>query len=69
MDFWWIESCKIGALGLDVVEREEGIAHVDHRVDILSNRNMVYLRQFRNVVMTQHFGFYTDSNFYNLKKY
>lgn len=55
-----IESCKIGALGLDVVEREEGIAHVDHRVDILSNRNMAYLRQFRNVVMTQHFGFYTD---------
>jgi D-lactate dehydrogenase len=55
-----IESGKIGALGLDVVEGEEGIAHVDHRIDILSNRNMAYLRQFRNVVMTQHMAFYTE---------
>ncbi len=56
-----IESGKIGALGLDVVEGEEGITHVDHRIDILSNRNMAYLRQFRNVVMTQHMAFYTDA--------
>ncbi len=55
-----IESGKIGALGLDVVEDEEGIAHVDHRTDILKNRQMAYLRQFKNVVMTQHMAFYTD---------
>lgn len=55
-----IESEKIGALGLDAVEGEEGIIHVDHRVDIIANRNMAYLKQFRNVVMTQHMAFYTD---------
>ena len=54
-----IESCKIGALGIDVAEGEEGIIHADHRVDILANRNLFYLRQFRNVVMTQHMAFYT----------
>lgn len=55
-----IETEKIGALGLDVVEGEEGITHVDHRIDIIANRNMAYLKQFRNVVMTQHMAFYTD---------
>ena len=56
-----IESSKIGALGLDVVEGEQSIIHADHRIDILVNRNMAYLRQFPNVVMTQHFAFYTDA--------
>lgn len=55
-----IELEKIGALGLDVIDGEEGITHVDHRVDIISNQKMAYLRQFRNVVMTQHMAFYTE---------
>ena len=54
-----IESQKIGALGLDVIEEEEGIYHRDLRSDILSNRNMAYIRQFPNVTMTQHMAFYT----------
>ena len=61
-----IERGKIGALGLDVVEFEEGITHVDHRIDILANRHMAYLRQFRNVVMTQHMAFYTDTAVYSM---
>lgn len=56
-----IETRKIGALGLDVVENEEGIYHLDRRTDIISNRDMAYLRQFPNVVMTQHMAFYTDA--------
>ena len=56
-----IESQKIGALGMDTCEGDEGIVHADHRVDILSNRNWFYLHQFRNVVMTQHMAFYTDA--------
>lgn len=55
-----IESGKIGGLGLDVVEGEEGITHVDHRIDIIANQKMAYLRQFRNVVMTPHMAFYTE---------
>ena len=56
-----IENKKIGALGLDVVEGEEGIYHQDMRTDIIKNKNMAYLRQFPNVVMTQHLAFYTDA--------
>lgn len=56
-----IESQKIGALGMDTCEGDEGIIHADHRVDILSNRNWFYLHQFRNVIMTQHMAFYTDA--------
>lgn len=56
-----VESEKIGALGLDVFEKEDGIYHEDRRCDIISNRDMAYLRQFRNVTMTQHMAFYTDA--------
>ena len=55
-----IETLKIGALGMDTIEGEEGIIHLDHRTDILANRNVFYLHQFRNVVMTQHMAFYTQ---------
>lgn len=55
-----IESEKIGALGMDTVEGEEGIVHEDRRTDIISNRNWFYLHQFRNVIMTQHMAFYTQ---------
>lgn len=61
-----IESQKIGALGLDVVEGEVGIYHEDKRTDILQNKNMAYLRQFPNVVMTQHLAFYTDAAVENM---
>lgn len=54
-----IESEKIGALGMDTAEGEEGIVHEDRRTDIISNRNWFYLHQFRNVIMTQHMAFYT----------
>lgn len=54
-----IESMKIGALGMDTMEGEEGIIHADRRTDIIANRNWFYLHQFRNVIMTQHMAFYT----------
>lgn len=56
-----IESEQIGALGLDCMETEEVILHMDRRTDIFKNREMAYLRQFKNVVHTQHMAFYTDS--------
>lgn len=55
-----IESGKIGELGLDTMESEAGIVHVNHKTDIISNPQMAYLRQFKNVVMTPHMAFYTD---------
>ena len=56
-----IESEKIGALGIDCIEQEENIVHRDRRTDIFSNKDMAYLRQFKNVVYTQHMAFYTDA--------
>ncbi|MGN0479749.1 MAG: D-isomer specific 2-hydroxyacid dehydrogenase family protein [Hominenteromicrobium sp.] len=56
-----IERCKIGSLALDVFDKEEGIYHENRRDDILANRDMAYLRQFPNVIMTQHMAFYTDA--------
>lgn len=56
-----IESEHIGALGLDCIENEESIVHKNLTDDIFSNKNMAYLRQFKNVVHTQHMAFYTDS--------
>ena len=56
-----IENEKIGALGLDCLENEEGIIHINRKTDIFSNREMAYLRQFKNVVYTQHIAFYTDA--------
>lgn len=64
-----IENKKIGALGLDVFEKEEGIYHADRKTDIIKNRDMVYLRQFPNVVMTQHMAFYTAANIDSMAEY
>lgn len=55
-----IENEHIGSLALDVFENEHGIYHHDLKTSILKNRDMAYLRQFPNVVMTQHMAFYTQ---------
>ena len=55
-----IEGGKIGALAMDVFAGEDGIYHKAHGVDIIANRDMAYLRQFPNTVLTQHVAFYTQ---------
>ena len=57
-----IESKKIGALAMDVFENEQEIYHQDLKNDIIKNRDMAYLRQFPNVVLTQHMAFYTNAD-------
>ena len=47
---------------MDVFEHEQGIYHADRKTDILKNKDMVYLRQFPNVVLTQHMAFYTEES-------
>ncbi|MDD6995305.1 MAG: NAD(P)-dependent oxidoreductase [Candidatus Borkfalkiaceae bacterium] len=54
-----VENKKIGALAMDVFKGERGIYHEDRTYDILNNREMAYIRQFPNVTLTQHMGFYT----------
>ncbi len=56
-----IETEQIGALALDVFENENEIYHHYLSTDIIKNRDMAYLRQFPNVILTQHMAFFTDS--------
>ena len=56
-----IETEKIGALALDVFKNEDEIYHHNRANDIIRNRDMAYLRQFPNVILTQHMAFFTDS--------
>lgn len=55
-----IESGKLGGAGIDTVEQEENVCHVDLRANILPKRNLFYLKQFPNVVYTPHQAFFTE---------
>ena len=55
-----IESGKISAAGLDVIEDEFGMYYYDRKSDILSKRDLYILRGFPNVIVTPHMAFYTD---------
>lgn len=55
-----IESGKVGAAGLDVIEDEFGMYYYDRKSDVLSKRDLYILRGFPNVVVTPHMAFYTD---------
>lgn len=55
-----IESGKIGAAGLDVVENEFELYYFDRKSDVLKNRELAILRGFPNVTVSHHMAFYTD---------
>ena len=55
-----LESGKIAACGLDVVEDEFNLYYYDRRSDVLGNRRLSILRDMPNVVVTPHMAFYTD---------
>ncbi len=56
-----VESEKLGALAMDVFDNEDEIYHHHFSTEIIKNRDMAYLRQFPNVILTQHMAFFTDS--------
>ena len=55
-----LEEEKLGGAGIDTVEGEEGICHIDLRTRIVDRRNLFYLKQFPNVIFTQHYAFFTE---------
>lgn len=55
-----IESGRIGAAGLDVIEDELGMYYYDRKSDVLSKQDLYILRGFPNVIVTPHMAFYTD---------
>ncbi len=64
-----IESGKIGAAGLDVVENEFGLYYHDLKSDVLTNRELAVLKSFPNVIVTPHMAFYTDNAIREMVQY
>ena len=56
-----LESEKVGGAGIDTLEEEQGIMHVHVGTQIMNNkRSLLYIKQFPNVLYTQHYGFFTE---------
>lgn len=55
-----LECGKIGAAGLDVYDKEQGLFFKDHRNSRLSDANFARLRSFPNVLITGHQAFLTN---------
>lgn len=54
-----IESGKVGAAGLDVVENEEGLYYYNHMGEAMQRDDLAILRSFPNVIVSPHTAFYT----------
>ena len=55
-----LESGKIGAAALDVVEDEGKIYYKDFKYQVVGHRQMAVLNAMPNVLMTPHTAFFTD---------
>lgn len=51
---------KLGGVGLDVYEEEEGIFYEDWSGEIVTDEKLARLMTFPNVLITSHMGFFTE---------
>lgn len=56
-----LESGKVGAAALDVIENELGIFYGDYKYGLVGHREMSILKDFPNVLMLPHMAFYTEN--------
>jgi len=56
----------VGYFGIDVYEEEEGLFFEDHSLDILQDDVVARLMTFRNVLITSHQAFLTDTALKNI---
>ncbi len=61
-----LKSGQIGSFGLDVYEEEEGLFFEDHSEDILQDDLIARLMSFRNVLITSHQAFLTETALTNI---
>lgn len=54
-----LKSGRIGALGMDVYEQEEGLFFEDHSNEIIQDDLLQRLLTFPNVLITSHQGYFT----------
>jgi len=57
-----IESGKISAAALDVVEDESELYYNDLKSKVLHNRDLAILKSYPNVIVTPHMAFYTNQD-------
>ena len=57
-----LESSKIGAAGLDVLENENGLYYYNRMGDVIPNPELAALRSMPNVILTDHTAFYTHED-------
>ncbi|SHO48714.1 NAD(P)-dependent oxidoreductase [Anaerocolumna xylanovorans] len=55
-----LEEEHVGGAGIDTLEEETGVMHVHVGTKIVDKRSLLYLKQFPNVLYTQHYAFYTQ---------
>ncbi len=55
-----LESGKIGAAALDVIENELGMYYGDYKYQVIGHREMSVLKDMPNVLMLPHMAFYTE---------
>lgn len=61
-----LKQKHIGSFGMDVYEEEEGLFFEDHSEDILLDDVIVRLMAFKNVLITSHQAFLTDTALTNI---
>ncbi len=61
-----LKKGHIGAFGIDVYEEEEGLFFEDHSDDILQDDVIARLMTFKNVLITSHQAFLTDTALKNI---
>ncbi len=61
-----LKTGQIGSYGMDVYEEEEGLFFEDHSEDILQDDLIARLMSFRNVLITSHQAFLTDTALKNI---
>lgn len=55
-----LESGQLGGAGIDTIENEENVCHVDLGMHVVAKRDLFYLKQFPNVIYTPHQAFFTE---------
>ena len=56
-----VESGKVGAAALDVIENEFDLNYYDRKCDVLTNRELALFRSYPNVIVSHHMAFYTQN--------
>lgn len=64
-----LESGKIGAAALDVIENERKLFYKDLKYKVLSNRDLAILQSMPNVIITPHTAFYTEEAVSDMVEY